>query len=146
MPTTRATVELTIHRPVSEVYLWLSHYAWNTKWQEGVLVSEQVSPGEPHVGAKLRYVRKALGREIETTAQIAELVPDRKLRVRSDNSLFTYAGGYDLAPAGTGTKLTYQGEITTRAMLGLVGMAVAKVFQQQMEGDLGRLKALLEAA
>lgn len=144
MATSRARVEIVVARPVVEVFDWLSHYDRNVRWQEGVVTSQQVTPGDPRVGTVVRYVRAVLGQKVETEATIVELVPDRRLRARSENRLFTYLGGYDLEATPGGTRVVYQGEIATSALLGFVGRSVAGKFQEQMEGDLGRLKALLE--
>lgn len=144
MATSTARVEIVITRPVEEVFDWLSHYDRNVRWQEGVVTSQQVTPGEPRVGTVVRYVRSVIGQKVETEATLVELVPNRKLRMRSENRLFTYLGGYDLDATPTGTRVVYQGEIATSALLGFLGRTVAGKFQEQMEGDLGRLKVMLE--
>jgi uncharacterized protein YndB with AHSA1/START domain len=144
MATSRARVEIVVARPVAEVFDWLSHYDRNARWQEGVVTSQQVTPGDPRVGTVVRYVRTVLGQKVETEATIVELVPERRLRARSENRLFTYLGGYDLDAVPGGTRVVYEGEIATGALLGFVGRSVAGKFQEQMEGDLGRLKAVLE--
>lgn len=146
MASSTAHVEIRIARPVSEVFDWLSHYDRNVRWQDGVKTSEQITAGEPRVGTRVRYVRTVLGREVETQAEIAELVASQRIRMRSENKLFSYVGGYDLEAAGEGTLVRYRGEIVTSALLGFLGKAVAGKFQEQMEGDLGRLRRLLEAS
>lgn len=145
MPIARAQVQLDIARPPEVVFDMLSDYDQNVRWQEGVLRSERVGGAEPAPGVKVRYVRSLAGREVETEAEMLEVVRPSKLRIQSTNRLFSYVGGYDLAPSGDGTRLTYGGEITTSRLLGPVGKLVAGKFQSQMEGDLSRLKALLEA-
>ena len=101
--------------------------------------------GPPGVGTKVTYKRKLLGREVETTSEMVAHEPPARLRMKSETALFAYLGGYDLRAEGDRTHLHYQGEITTRPLLGLVGRAIAGQFQSAMEGDLQRLKRLLES-
>lgn len=142
MATARVTVR--IGRPVAEVFDFMSHYDNNVRWQDGVTESRQLTPGEPAVGTKVTYTRNALGRSMTTTSTLVELEKDRKLRMESSSGPIQYRGGYDFFAEGEGTRVEYQGEITTSRLLGPVGVLVAKGFQRAMEGDLQRLKALLE--
>lgn len=147
MPVARAEVNLTIARPPEAVFALLSDYDQNVRWQEGVLRSQRVGGATPAPGVTVRYVRRLAGREVETEAVMEVVDAPSRLRIRSDNRLFSYTGGYDLAPVGEGaTAVRYAGEISTSRLLGPVGKLVAGAFQQQMEGDLQRLKALLEGA
>jgi uncharacterized membrane protein len=140
-----ADVRIVIQRPVSEVFAYMADYNNNVHWQEGVIRSEQVTPGPPRAGIVVRYVRRLMGREVETTSTMTTHDPDRALRMSSDAGLFTYQGGYDFAPDGEGaTRIHYHGTITTGRLMGFVGKAVAGKFESQMSSDLARLKRLLE--
>jgi len=145
MPVARAQVVLDIARPPEIVFDMLSDYDQNVRWQEGVVRSERVGGADPAPGVVVRYVRTLAGRELETEAEMLEVVRPSTLRIKSTNRLFSYIGGYDLAAEGEGTRLRYGGEITTSRLLGPVGKLVAQKFQSQMEGDLARLKTLLES-
>lgn len=146
MATATADVTVTIERPVGEVFAWLASYDRNTEWQEGVVSSRQVTPGPPRLGVEVKYTRMVLGRRIESTSTMVEHQPERRLRMRSETALFAYLGGYDLVADGARTHVHYKGEISTKPLLGFVARGLAGRFQTQMEGDLQRLKELLERA
>lgn len=144
MSVARAHTALHIEVPPERVFDTLADYDLNVHWQEGVLTSERVGGAAPAPGVRVRYVRRLAGRDVETEAEM--LVVDRpsQLRIRSQNKLFSYEGGYDLVGEGGGTRLTYAGEIHTSRLLGPVGKLVASKFEAQMRGDLERLKGWLE--
>jgi hypothetical protein len=140
-----ATVTLHISRPVADVFAFVSRYDNNVKWQEGVVSSRQITPGDPGVGTQVAYTRELLGQRAETQAQIIEFDADRRIRIQSKAGPFNYKGGYDFSAEGSGTRVVYRGEIEAASrLLGFLGSAVASRFQTQMESDLGRLKTLLE--
>lgn len=145
MSVSRAKVVLRVSRSPEAVFDLLSDYDQNVRWQEGVVRSERVGGAAPAPGVIVRYVRTLAGREVQTEAEMLEVVRPTRLRIRSTNALFSYTGGYDLSADGDGTKIVYEGEITTSRLLGPVGRMVAQKFQSQMEGDLSRLKQLLES-
>ncbi|MCB9663306.1 MAG: SRPBCC family protein [Alphaproteobacteria bacterium] len=139
-----ADVSVTIDRPVGEVFDFMSRYDHNVEWQEGVVSSAQITPGEPRVGVEVRYAREVLGRRIESTSTMVVHEPAQRLRMRSESALFTYEGGYDFDGDEASTRVHFRGEITTKALLGFVARGLAGRFQTQMESDLARLKRLLE--
>ncbi|MCB9680997.1 MAG: SRPBCC family protein [Alphaproteobacteria bacterium] len=145
MARSTADVQVTIDRPVDEVFAFMARYDNNVQWQEGVTSSVQVTPGEPGVGTQVRYVRSLMGREVTTEATMTACDAGRRLRMHSETALFSYDGGYDFSARGGSTLVHYRGEISTRPLLGLLGRTLAGRFQTQMEGDLQRLKKLLEA-
>ena len=144
MASSSADVQVVIDRPVADVFAYMANYDNNIHWQDGVVSSRQVTAGDPGVGTQVSYTRQLLGRDISTTSQMVAFELDRKLRMKSDTKLFSYLGGYDFSERDGATHVHYRGEISTKPLLGFVGRALAGKFQTQMEGDLQRLKALLE--
>lgn len=140
------SVEIRIERPVGEVFAVVTNYDHAVRWQDGVISSRQSTPGDPRVGTQIQYTRKIAGRDFETKAKITRLEADAAIRIESSGKLYTYSGGYDFAPDGdSATRVTYQGTITTGRLLGPIGKKLATGFESQMTGDLGRLKAMMEA-
>ena len=140
------SVEIRIERPVGEVFAVVSDYNNAVKWQDGVISSRQSTPGDPRVGSQIQYPRKIANRDFETKARITRLEADAAIRIESSGKLYTYSGGYDFAADGdSATRVTYQGTITTGRLLGPIGKKLATGFENQMTGDLGRLKKMMEA-
>lgn len=145
MAVASADVEVIINRPVAEVFGYMADYNNNVNWQEGVVSSRQITAGPPAVGVEVAYVRQLMGRDIEAKARMIAHEPGSKLRMESKSRIYTYTGGYDFSAVDGGTRVHYRGEIKTGALLGLLGKAVVGRFQKQMEGDLRRLKTMLES-
>ena len=137
-----ARVELHIDLPVSDVFEFIADYGNNTQWQEGVVSSRQLTAGTPGVGTEVAYERSLLGRTVKTTSTMVVFEKDARIRMHNRNALAEYQGGYDFHHAPSGTRLVYEGVLTTRVP-GLGG-ALAKKFASQMQSDLQRLKRLLE--
>lgn len=139
-----ASCTILIARPLSEVFAFMVDYRNNSQWQEGLLSVEQVDH-PPTVGARITTTRKVMGRTSSSTIRVTEFTPNARIRSRSESGPVDYTGGYDFEAAGEATtRLIYQGKITTGRMMGPVGRLLAKGFQKQMDGNLGRLKTVLE--
>ena len=61
-----AEADVTIHRPLEEVFAFVSTTSEIPKWQHGVVESRQTSEGPLGVGATGAIVRTSLGRKVET--------------------------------------------------------------------------------
>ncbi len=68
-----------IRRPVEEVFAYGTDPAKASEWRSGMLESRADPPGPIRVGSKIHTVLRFLGRRIEGTAEVTELVPNRQL-------------------------------------------------------------------
>ncbi len=144
MAEARASLTIVIARPIAEVFAFMVDYRNNPKWQEGLLAVEQPDH-PPHVGAKISTTRKVMGRTTTSVIRITEYADERVIRSRTDSGPVDYEGGYRFETAGDeGTRVVYEGTITTGRFMGPVGRLLAKGFQRQMDGNLKALKRLLE--
>ncbi len=144
MPEARAQRTIVIARPVADVFAYMVDYRNNPRWQEGLEAVEQADV-PPRVGSKIDTTRTVMGRTRTSTIEVTEFEPGKRIRSRSVAGPVDYLGGYDFEPAGEGsTRVIYEGRITTGRLLGPLGKVMARGFQTQMDGNLERLKKLLE--
>ncbi len=98
------------------------------------------------VGSLMRFVARFLGRRLEYTYEITELVPGERLVMRTAQGPFAMETTYTWADAGPGKtlmKLRNRGEPSGFA--GIAAPIIGAAVRRANEKDLSRLKALLEA-
>ena len=134
-----------IHRPVGEVFEFLVNPENNHLWQEGVVKSRMIPQGQVDVGTKGEDVRKYLGREFQTTYEIVEYEPDRKLRFRSLSGPVQFEGSYALEPVDEGTRFSFTIQGDAGPFSALAGPLASRMVQKQVERDAVSLKRRLES-
>ena len=102
----RHTQEVTIRRPVPEVFDFVAtNYLRNhPRWEPEVLEVSPLTEGPMRVGSRVRMVRKDFGKVTETTNEVTELVPDRRIAFRHADGPMDFELSFTLAPVATGTR------------------------------------------
>jgi uncharacterized membrane protein len=145
MPVIDETV--TIARPSNEVFDFLMLAENLPRWDTSMLECAQVGGGPVTVGTRYRGASKILGRRIEWTTEVVELVPGASATSRSVDGPLTFTVTYEVSGSPEGTTLRYRlaaesglGGAFGRAMEPIVQRAQGKV----VRANLGRLTGLLE--
>jgi len=141
----RAENSITIDRPVSEVFAFVSDPTNDMTWRPGVREISKVS-GDG-VGAVYRQrVSGPGGRVIAADIEITELEPDRMVGFHTISGPARPRGGYRLEAADGGTRLTFWLEAALGGLKNvLLGRMVAKTMDGEVE-NLANLKRVLEAS
>jgi uncharacterized protein YndB with AHSA1/START domain len=143
----RARREITIGRPVGEVFAFVSDAENDPQWRTAVLDVERVAGDAPGVGARYRQgVKGPFGRRTPADIEVTEFEPERKLAFRVTAGPVRPEGRYELAPAeGSGTRLIFElwCELTGLKKL-LMSGAVQKSMDAEM-ANLDELKRVLES-
>ncbi|HZA25956.1 MAG TPA: SRPBCC family protein [Dehalococcoidia bacterium] len=134
-----------ICRPIKEVFEFLTNPENNQLWQEGVVKSRQISPGPVGMGTQGEDVRKYVGREFQTTYEIVEYEPDRKLWFRSLSGPIQFEGSYSLEPVDEGTRFSFTIQGDGGPFSTLIGPLASRMARKQVESDSASLKKLLES-
>ena len=102
-----ATVE--IDRPVGEVFAFLADGENDTKFSARVLEIAKTTDGPPGVGTVYASTVKDAGIKTKREFRLTEFEPPTRIRwaETSTGPVVTPEGGYDLAPSGDGTQLTF---------------------------------------
>ena len=141
----RAELTIEIARSPEQVFAYLTDVANLTEWQSGVRAAELVGGGEPRAGARISEARHLLGRELQTTLEIAEYAPPRLFVLRALDSPVPFSVRHELVPGGAGTRLTVVGEGDAGLLPGFAAGLMARRAEKQFRKDFERLKELLEA-
>jgi uncharacterized membrane protein len=135
---------IVIDRPVPEVFAFVTDPVNNVKWQEGLVESRMASSTAMGVGAQVTDVRKFLGRDMESKLEVTVFEPNKRFaqKVISGPIPFEIIQTFD--PSVNGTKLTVLTQGEPGGFFKLASGMVQKQLESQLQGDVERLKKLLE--
>ena len=137
--------EVTIDRPPHAVYEAFLDPDLYSNWTDMVDVSFD-GAGPPSVGTRGRF-RMAQGPiKGMLEMQLTELEPDRRVVFHVTHPDLDWTAVSTLQPAGTGTRLTYAGELRFLGWRRLLEPFMGREVRQGEAEEARRLKALLEAS
>lgn len=138
--------EIEIDRPRGEASAYSADPDTATIWYENIKAVEWMSPKPLAVGSRIAFVAQFLGRRLAYTYEIKELVPGKRLVMRSADGPFPMETTYsweDTADGGTKMTLRNRGEPSGLSTVAAPFMALA--MRRANNKDLRRLKQLLES-
>ena len=116
------------------------------EWIGGVDRVEAITPLPIGVGSKVRRLGGFLGRPIEWIMQVEAFEPDRLVAMHALKSPFPMDVDYVLEPldGGRATRASIRIRGAGRAMYGLPSALTGPMVRRSVQGDLGRLKQIVE--
>ena len=139
-----AEVSTVINRPIAEVFAFFAEPTNNPKCEEGLIECRKISPGPMGVGAQIIEVRKFMGRQMESTLDVTAFETNKKYAVKVASGPIPFELSAKFEAAGDGTKISVMGQGEPGGFFKLAEWLVKKQLQGQIEGDMGRLKKVLE--
>ena len=141
----RCESTVTIAKPPAEVFPWLVDADKVPQWMSGLQVYEPLEPGPLHRGSRIRQELTVSGQHLRWELEVAELDPPRRAVLRFEGSGFKAANEYAVADAPGGSAVTWviSGDTTSFKARLIAPMVQAKL-QEKLDGDLARLRSLLE--
>jgi len=100
---------VTIDRPIDEVFAFLADGENDPKFSPRVVEIAKTTAGAPGLGTIFASTVKDAGMKTKREFKLTEFEAPTRIRWSeiSKNLVVVPEGGYDLAPAGTGTELTF---------------------------------------
>src|SRR3569832_1370712 len=95
--------QIWIHRPVEQVFDFVSNKENDLQWQSGLVEVHQAS-GPVRVGTQITEVYSFLGRKMDGKLEITEYKANQRLTTKSINGPFPIQYTYTLDPASAGTQ------------------------------------------
>lgn len=139
-------VQTVIDRPLLTVAGYAADPSNAPAWYANIRSVEWRTPPPLAVGSLLAFRASFLGRTLEYTHEIAELVPGRRLVMRTSQGPFPMETTYEwqeAGPARTVMRLRNRGEPSGFGRVAAPALAAA--MRRATTKDLARLKRLLEA-
>ncbi len=138
------TATIHIHRPLEEVFTYMSNIEHEVQWRN--LVAVKVTSGLPlRQGSTYRYVANMMGRQLQTEGEITAFTLNQGWSFKSTSGPIPLEGGVAVESADGGTKVTLGGEMKLGGLLKLVEPILHGMMQRQLNGELLNLKHLLES-
>lgn len=137
-------VSVSIDRAPEEVFAFVFDPANTAQWQEGVVLAEFTSEGPLDLGSTWRNVSKVMGREIDNQFEVTVYDPPHQLCYKSTSGPFQIEACGTFEPQNGGTLMTFNGKAEVGGFFKLAEGIVRKRMENQFEGNINRLKALLE--
>ena len=136
--------EIDIARPREAVAAYASDPSNATEWYENIEAVEWRTPPPLAVGTRVAFVAKFLGRRLEYTYEVRELVPGERLVMSTDAGPFPMETTYTFATAGEGTRMTLRNRGEPTGFAKVAGPVMAAAMRRANEKDLRRIKQILE--
>jgi hypothetical protein len=138
--------EIEIAQPRRAVSAYTCDPGNATAWYENIRSVEWRTDPPLAVGSQVAFVAHFLGRRLEYTYEIVELVPGERLVMRTSDGPFameTTYGFEDVGAGGTRVTLRNRGEPSGFSSIAAPVLGVA--MRRANRKDLARLKAILES-
>jgi hypothetical protein len=138
--------EIEIARPRAEVAAYACDPDAATEWYENIKAVEWRSPRPLAVGTRLAFVAAFLGRRLEYTYEVRELVPGERFVMSTAKGPFPMETTYSFADAGAGaTRMTLRNRGEPAGFAKVAAPVMAAAMRRANGKDLRRIKEILEA-
>jgi len=138
--------EIVIDRPVSAVAAYAADPTNAPKWYVNIKSVDWKTPPPVQVGSRMAFVAQFLGRRLEYTYEIVELVPDQRLVMRTSEGPFPMETSYTWEAFGpNATRMTLRNRGEPRGFAKITAPLMAGAMRNATRKDLRHLKRLLEA-
>ena len=137
--------DIVIDRPCDRVASYAADASNAPEWYVNIKSVEWKTPPPLTVGSRVAFIAHFLGRRLAYTYEIMELVPGRRLVMRTAEGPFPMETTYTWEPHGTNrTKMTLRNRGEPKGFSKVAGPLMAVAMRWANGKDLARLKALLE--
>jgi uncharacterized membrane protein len=139
------TTEAIIERPRADVSSYAGDPTNAPRWYSNIdSVSWKTQP-PIQVGSRMAFVARFLGRRLEYTYEITELVPGERLVMRTSEGPFAMETTYAWQDAGPGrTRMTLRNRGEPQGFAAVTAPLMAGAMRRANLKDLARLKEMLE--
>src|SRR4051812_4386373 len=137
--------EIEIARPRAEVAAYATDPANATAWYKNIASVQWERPPPAAVGSRMRFVARFLGRTLEYTYEVRELEPGVRFVMSTSDGPFPMETTYTWEDARAGTRMTLRNRGEPTGFAAVTAPVMSRAMQRANEGDLRRLKQLLEA-
>ena len=138
--------EITIARPPAEVAAFASDPDNATRWYVNIKSVAWKTPAPAVIGSQIAFTAQFLGRKLEYTYEVVDLVPGERFAMRTAQGPFPMETTYEFTEAGGGTtRMTLRNRGEPAGFASLTAALTAQAMRRANRKDLARLKSILEA-
>ena len=139
------STEVVINRPAEQVAGYASEPDNIPTWYTNIKSVEWKTPRPLHVGSQIAFVAHFLGRRMAYTYEIVQLVPEKRLVMRTAEGPFPMETTYTWeASANDGTRMTLRNRGKPTGFSKCLAPFMAFAIRRANQKDLALLKTRLE--
>jgi carbon monoxide dehydrogenase subunit G len=140
------SVDKSVHidKPASQVFDFISDFANDAKWQDGIVRSEQTSQGPIGVGTTGQTVQKFMGREMKSDMLVTTYEPPKRFGAKTTSGPVQFEVMCTLEEMGGGTHVTVHMEGEPGGFFKVAEGMVKNELNKTLDKDFVKLKQLLE--
>lgn len=139
--------ETVINRLPAEVAAYAGDPSNAPRWYVNIKSVEWKTPKPIGIGSKLAFVAQFLGRRLSYTYEVVDLVPGRRLVMKTAHGAFPMETTYTWDPVGEGqTRMTLRNRGEPAGFSKIAAPFMAAAMRRANRKDLALLKTLLERA
>ena len=137
--------ETVINRPPAQVADYAGDPSNAPEWYINIKSVEWKTEPPIRIGSKLAFVAQFLGRRLAYTYEVVDLVPGRRLVMKTAQGPFPMETTYTWEPVGEGqTRMTLRNRGEPAGFSKIAGPLMAAAMRRANQKDLHLLKTLLE--
>ncbi len=137
--------EILIHRPAEVVAAYATDPSNAPAWYTNIDSVEWRTDPPATDGSRVAFVAHFLGRRLEYTYEMAELVPGRRLVMRTQEGPFPMETTYTWAPVGEdSTRMTLRNRGEPSGFARIARVVMEPAMRRANAKDLAALKRILE--
>jgi len=114
-------------------------------WYKNIGSAQWLSEPPLRLGSKVAFTAHFLGRPLDYTYEVVELVPAEKLVMRTSQGPFPMQTTYEWSDAGNGTLMILRNNGEPQGFSVIAGALMAPMMRRAMRKDLVKLKKILES-
>jgi uncharacterized membrane protein len=146
--TVDVTTEIVIDRPRDVVAAYAADPSNAPKWYDNIDSVEWRTTPIVAVGSRAAFVARFLGRQIEYTYELVDVVPGERLVMRTSQGPFPMETTYTFSDAGAdsaATHMTLRNRGDPRGFSKLVAPIMRPAMRRANRKDLAKLKSIVES-
>jgi carbon monoxide dehydrogenase subunit G len=144
----RFGASVTVNRPIDEVFGFLADGENDKKFSSRIVEISKATDGPPGVGTVYASTAKDGGIKAKHEFELTEFEAPRKIRWKelTKGPVFVTEGGYDMAPAGAGTELTFFNDLEGRGAGKLIAGFALRSARKGAQDFANAIKQAIEAS
>jgi uncharacterized membrane protein len=139
--------EIVIDRPIEVVAAYAADPSSGPSWYANIDSAEWKTPPPAAVGTRVAFVARFLGRRLEYTYELVDLVPGERLVMRTAQGPFPMETTYTWTAVGeSSTRMTLRNRGEPAGFSRVLAPFMAPAIRRANRKDLARIKEILESS
>jgi hypothetical protein len=139
--------EIVIDRPIEVVAAYAADPSSAPSWYANIDSAEWKTPPPAAVGTRVAFVARFLGRRLEYTYELVDLVPGERLVMRTAQGPFPMETTYTWTAVGeSSTRMTLRNRGEPAGFSRVLAPFMAPAIRRANRKDLARIKEILESS